>query len=81
MIIVVVLEDADEGDERKILEDARAAIEEEGFTNAKGSVCEPGAAKQEGGGGAEKKLHEKIKFFSSLKSTQLFQGPLLVLAS
>ena len=80
MIIVVVLEDADEGDERKILEDARAAIEEEGFTNAKGSVCEPGAAKQEGGG-AEKKLHEKIKFFSSLKSTQLFQGPLLVLAS
>ena len=47
VIRVAVLEDADEGDEREVLEDARAAIEEEG------QFCEPGAAERGGGGGGE----------------------------
>ena len=51
MIRVAVLEDADKRDEREVLEDARAAIEEVGFTNARaGQFYEPGAAEQGGGG-------------------------------
>ena len=76
MIIVVVLEDADEGNEREILEMPGLRSKKRASPMPKGQFVNQGPLSRREGWGAEKKLHEKTKFFSSLKSTQLFQEPL-----